>query len=422
MLLAFSGAAFAQEHPWTWRLRGEVRANFRDTAHELFPLRFPFDPTQIPPGQSMVFLETVEADSHFELSLASIIVDVEYRDAFAARAKVDAVDLYDRNPTSEDRKIDLDELWMRFGRRPEGLSLPEGTSAFIQIGKAPKFERQPVRLLESYGVTSTAFNRFEDVQLLAGGTAGRNLYWRAQWSNGNPVFFRDANSLAGDNGIDLLLQPNPNPELKSGFPILYDAEVESYFFETDNMELGGGVGYRWQREGGGAGWDALLFYYERDLADTVELEGTFYGGDLDLLDGTRGFSLPLDGNQKEEAGARLFAQWGGFTGIGYAIRQTLAGLNRSGYELELGYEFPTSLGPVSFIQPALRGSYLVNHFRGLPTFPAPSVWWDWAKIDAGVRIGILENYDLTLEHAFHDLDAPIELDVSETLLTIRIRI
>lgn len=425
LLLLVSGSLAAQETEegtWSWRLGGELRANFRNSSEAAFRLRFPFQPIEIPPGQTSVFAETIDGGSHLEASLVSLIIDLKYQDRFAARARIDAIDLYDRNPTSEDQVVDADELWIRFGPRPEGLELPDATSLFFQIGKAPKFERQPVRLLESYGVTSTAFNRFEDVQFLGGGSVGRNLYWRAQISNGNPLFFRDPNALAGDNGIDELLQPNPDPELKSGFPILYDAEVESYFFDTMNLETGGGLGYRWQRGSGGGGIDLLFFYYARDLADTVDLKGTFYGGDLDLLDGRAGISLPLEDDQRDELGARLFVEWDRFSVIAYAIQQTLAGLDRSGYELEAGYGFPTSFRFVSFIQPAVRASYLVNHFRGAPTFISPSVWWDWAKVDAGVRIGILEDYDLTIEHAFHNVDAPIELDVDETLITLRIRI
>jgi len=410
-----------EERAWSWRWRGEVRANIRESTEERFPLRFPFRPDMLPPGQTVGFEQTVDPGSHAEVSLISFTLDLEYADRFAARAKIDGIDLYDSNPTSGDREIDADEMWFRIGPRPERLDLPAGTSLFVQVGKAPKFERQPVRLLESYGVTSTAFNRFEDVQFLVGGSLGTHLYWRAQLSNGNPLFFRDVNALAGDNGIEELRRPNPDPELKSGFPVLYDAEVESYVFDGENMETGGGVGYRWRRRAGDGGIDILMYYYERDLAETVELEGTFYGGDLDLLDGAFGIPLPTQGDQRDEAGGRLYAEWGRVSLIAYAVRQTLAGLHRSGYELEAGIEFPLNLGPISFIQPALRGSYLVNHFRGPATFVAPSVWWDWAKVDAGVRIGILQNYDVTIEHSVHDVDAPLELDLDETLVTLRLR-
>jgi hypothetical protein len=40
-----------------------------------------------------------------------------------------------------------------------------GLATLTLVGRAPKFERQPVRRLESYGVVATAFNRFPDLQL-----------------------------------------------------------------------------------------------------------------------------------------------------------------------------------------------------------------------------------------------------------------
>ena len=33
--------------------------------------------------------------------------------------------------------------------------------------------------------------RAQGTQLLVGGTVGKNLYWRLQAANGNPIFFRD---------------------------------------------------------------------------------------------------------------------------------------------------------------------------------------------------------------------------------------
>ncbi len=35
--------------------------------------------------------------------------------------------------------------------------------------------------------------------------------------------------------------------------------------------------------------------------------------------------------------------------------------------------------------------------RNHPLYPAPSVMWDWEKIDIGLRLGVLEEIDLTLE-------------------------
>ena len=72
---------------------------------------------------------------------------------------------------------------MRLGPKPDFLERPQGTSFFLQFGKFPHSERQPIRLLESYGVAATAFNRFEDVGFMTGGTVGRNVYWRVTATN-----------------------------------------------------------------------------------------------------------------------------------------------------------------------------------------------------------------------------------------------
>lgn len=419
----------AAQSPWDLRHRLEIRANWRDSHQERFQLRFPFPPEFLPVGQTAGFMETVDAGTHVELSVVQLQLDANYGTFFGARARIHFLDKYRRNPTSTDRKVDADELFLRLGRKPEFLELPEKTSFFLQVGKAPKIERQPTRLLESYGITATSFNRFEDVQAIVGGTVGRNLYWRVLAANGNPLFFRDMNALAGDNGIPELLQPNPNPDLKSGFPTLYNAEVEGYFFETDNIQYGQGLGYRWQRVDQTLGFDVLLFHYQRDLADEADLSGTFYGGDLDLLDGTRGISLPISGRKKEEYGGRLFSEWHGLTVHANFTKQHLAGLQRQGYEFETGYRFDTPFGPlvkgeslVRSIQPAARISGITNRFRGDRTFVAPSVWWPWTKIDYGLRIGFARNTDLTIEYAKHNVGAPRKIDVDEMLVTLRVRV
>lgn len=428
-VLSVVSPLMGQEPPaptWSWSARGELKLHYRDTDQARFQLRFPFPPESLPPGQNFGFAETVDPGSHAEVGNVSLTMEGSYGSMFAMRAKLDGVDLHERNPTSDDRQFDADELWFRLGPKPEGLSVPDGSTIFLQAGKAPKIERQPVRMLESYGLASTAFNRLEDVQFLVGGTFGRNVYWRAQVSNGNPVFFRDPNALAGDNGTDELLRREP-PEVGSGFPILYDADVEDYVFDTSHLEYGGGLGYRWQRDDA-SGFDVLLFHYQRELAETVELEGTFYGGDLDLFDAA-GIRLPFSGNEKVETGARLYAEWGGLTVVAQQVLQVIAELDRDGSELEIGWELPFSFGPVvrgdslvSSVQPAVRASLMDNHFRGPRQFPAPSVWWDWIKYDVGVRIGLFSRFDLTIERAFHDVDSPIPLDFDETLVTLRARL
>ena len=226
VLLCFTPSLFAQTNGWTFRTRIELRANYRNSKEAAFPLKFRFPPEQLPIGQAVAFEQTVDPGRHAELSVAQIRLDAIYGNVFAAHAQLHAQDKYRRNPTSEDKKVDADELWIRLGPKPEFLERPAGTSLFLQMGKFPKMERQPIRLLESYGLAATAFNRFEDVGYMAGGSIGRNVYWRLQATSGNPLYIRDPNALAGDNGIKELLQPNPDPRLKSGFPILYDTRVE----------------------------------------------------------------------------------------------------------------------------------------------------------------------------------------------------
>lgn len=413
--------------PWTWKTRLELRANYRDSEEARFALRFPFPPDFLPVGQTVGFERTVDPGHNYELSVLNVQLDAAYAKWFAARAKVHGIDKYRRNPTSTDRKVDADELWIRFGEAPEFLERPERTSFFLQLGKAPKMERQPTRLLESYGLAATAFNRFEDLQALAGGSVGRNLYWRLQLANGNPLFFRDANALAGDNGTPDQMQPqhpHPNHALGSGFPILYNAEVEEYAFNRENLQFGQGLGYRWQNEAQTLGFDVLLFHYRRTLADTKELTGTFYGGDLDLLSAPLNIALPTKGRNKEETGARVYSEWGNLTAIGQFTHQDIAGLHRDGYELETGYRIPLARGWLEYVQPAGRLSGIRNDFRAAApkTFPAPSIWWPWTKIDLGVRIGFAHGLDVTLERAKHNVGSPVKLDMDETLVTLRFRV
>jgi hypothetical protein len=412
---------------WSFRHRLELRGNYRNSNEERFRLRFPFPPSFLPVGETSGFLQTVDGGSHLELSVAQVRLDADYGNWFGAHAQLHARDRYRANPTSADRQMDADELWLRFGRKPEFLDRPDGTSVFLLMGKFPKMERQPVRVLESYGLAATAFNRFEDVGVMAGGTIGRSLYWRATATSGNPLYFRDSNALAGDNGIRELLQPNPDPDLKSGFPILYNAETEDYFLKTGNVQFGQALGYRWMNEAQNAGFDAIVFHYRRAMPYTEELTGTFYGANLDLLDGPNGanVAIPTSGNKKEEIGARVYGEWRSFTAIVQFTDQKFAGLGRQGEELEIAYryELPNALS----IQPAVRWSALQNDFKGPPTFPAPSIWWNWVKVDAGVRIGFGHKYDLTIERAMHNVAKPPaalpkKIDLSETLVTVRVRV
>ncbi|HUP60431.1 MAG TPA: hypothetical protein VNA69_08450 [Thermoanaerobaculia bacterium] len=419
-LLVVCVPAFAQ-NSWTWTHRLEVRADYRWSDDERHPVVF-----RLPPPNNTVplFLATPDPGSHVELNTAELQLDLGYGEWFKARAKVQAGRLHRRNPTSSDRKFDVDELFVRFGPAPEFLERPEGTTFFAQIGKAPRMERQPVRMLESYGLAATSFNRFEDVQAIVGGTVGRNLYWRVQAANGNPLFFRDPNALAGDNGTPELRNIPPNPKLGPGFPILYNAETEDLFFRTDHVQFGQALGYRWASEDGSVGFDAIVFHYRRDLADRESLTGTFYGGDIDLLNGPfdQG-GLPMSGRTKREYGTRVYAEWNNATAIAQFTKQHVAGLQREGWEGELGYRFPLRWGWLESIQPAVRVSGLKNRFTGVGALqPAPSIWWNWTKFDGGVRIGFKRNIDLTVEYTTHDVESRFPLSLRELLATVRWRV
>ena len=383
----------------------EARGHWRDSEENRFPVNFPFTPDQLPPGQARGMLETVDPGTHVELSVVRLALDATWSPGLTARVAVDAVDLHDRNPTSTDDEVDVDELWLRFGREAPPATAPERPGGWVKLGKFPKFERQDDRHLESYGLVSTAFNRFEDLGVEAGLDLGRHARLVASATRGNPVFLRDPNALAGDNGTaERLTPPNPDPELGSGVPILYDAEVEPE--DGGDPELGGGLGLRWS-DPQGNGVELLVFGYQRELAERVEIEGSRYGGDLDLLRGPfNAFPFPLQGDDKREVGASLWLYLGGVSLFGQFVDQDLAGLGRTGFETELAWRIglPSGLavrGRPLFpaVAPAVRYSRLDPDFAAPAVTPSPSFAWEWEKVDVGVRLTLVEGVDLTVEYA-----------------------
>lgn len=411
----------------SWGL--EAKAHLRDSEETRIPVALP-DFVVLPPGEQ-AFLETANAGTHGELSVVTLFADAVWGPALAAHLKIDFIDLHERNPTSEDHRVDVDEAWIRFGREREPAVLPERPGVYLKVGKMPHFERQNDRHLESYGLISTAFNRLEDVGLELGADLGRHLYLRASVTQGNPVFFRDPNALAGDNGTPPFASGLPSDAqtpIKSGFLILYDAEVEDFSFDGD-PEIGAGVGVRFGDLEGEDGVDFLVWGYRRKLAETVPLEGTFYGGDLDLLRGPLNMvPLAIRGDEKEELGANLWIYWRGFSLFAQYVDQEIAGLPRTGYETELAWNFDLPVvwglaGRQLFpsIQPVVRYSKLDPDFDSVRGFPAPSITWDWEKIDYGVRIGIIPGVDLTAELADNTFTLASGRDVSadEVLATLR---
>ena len=410
----------------------EAKANFRHSDDNRFPVAF--HPPQLPPGQS-AFEQTVNPGDHFEVSDVILYLDASWGDGLEAHGKVSFIDLYTRNPTSTGKEVDVHEAWIRFGVDTPPATLAPRSGVYLKVGKLPKFERQNDRHLESYGLVSTAFNRLEDVGAELGVNLGRHLYVKAAATAGNPVFLRDPNALAGDNGTPDLLRGNPDPTLHSGIVILYDAKVED--IDTDGkLAASAGLGWRTGDEAGRNGVDVLVFGHQRKLAKTVPRDGSFYGGDLDLLNGPGdGRILPTTNDDKKEVGGNLWVYFGGFSFFAQYVDQKLAGLPRTGLEGEVAWRFDLPLvwaiggrQLFTYVAPAVRYSKLDNGFRNLsqvtnPT-PAPSFAWDWQKLDAGVRLGIFPGVDLTMEYARNRfiLGSGATRENDEGLATLRWRI
>ena len=392
---------YAEANQFKYQLEGKF--HYRASDENRFATAFPFPPEALPIGESSAFLETVDPGDHIEISALSLSGRWRHNSGFSALFRIDAIDRYDRNPTSEDHEIDLDSLVLRY--QTNLSKAPSSNDSFyLQIGKFAKFERQEQRRLESYGLVATAFNRFEDSGIESGLSFTNGVYAKLSYTTGNAVFIRDPNALAGDNGVSELRIPpnNPDPNLGSGIVVLYDAEIENFNLD-DSPELGVGVGYRWQEPGSALLFDLLLYGYQRELQQSRSLNGTFYGADLDLLDlgevlPGAGIQLPVSDDEKTEIGFNVRYERLGFSLWGQYVEQSLAGLDRQGLELELAYTLNTK----TKITPVLRYSELDNDFVGDSRYPAPSVWWDWRKVDAGVNFKINKKITAIVEYSFND--------------------
>lgn len=424
--IALSASGTVQSAEWgdlNWGL--EVRSHYRYSEENRFATEFPFPPEALPVGDDSAFLETVDAGDHLEVSMLALLGKWQFSERWAAQFRLEAFDKYERNPTSTDHKFGVDTLFIRYGEHFHAMQMPTEPSFYAQLGKFPKMERQRARRTESYGLVSTAFNRFEDSGLEAGFDLPSGIYGKISWTTGNPVFMRDPNALAGDNGTPARQPPleNPDPELKSGIVILYDAEIESFDL-NDYPEYGAALGYRWQSVDQTQRFDAMFYGYQRELAEERSLHGTFYGTDLDIFDlgevpGAGGIRLPAQGNDKTEYGLNIWYEQRGFALFAQWVEQEMAGLGRSGQEVELSYviDLPKKLTPV------LRYSTIDNDFQGTPNYPAPSVWWDWDKVDVGVNLDFSSAWRLTFEYSFNDFvdDDGNKGDNNEGLVTLRWR-
>jgi predicted CopG family antitoxin len=99
----------------------------------------------------------VDPGSHGALSMLALLADYDPSPLWHAHLRFNGINLHYRNPTSEDRKYDLAELWVRCGRETATAVVPEESGVYLKLGKFQRAERQQDRHLESYGLAGTAF-------------------------------------------------------------------------------------------------------------------------------------------------------------------------------------------------------------------------------------------------------------------------
>lgn len=388
-------------------LKIEVRANYRDS--DYLSLQTPFPPD--------TFQKTAEPGDHGELSRVTLLGKIQFTEQLQLLGKLDGVDLYERNPTTSDKEFDIDTLILRYGTRQTNGVLPENITYYGQFGKFGKFERQEDRHIESYGLVSTAFNRLEDSGFEFGVDFPEGFYSKLSYTTGNPVFFRDPNALAGDNGVEFGKHAE-KPDYNSGMAVLYDAEVEGLDL-SENPEMGVGLGYRWLDAEGTTRVNVLYHYNKRDLAKTIELEGTGYGGDLDLLQvkaeelgltptelgaaagltiDVPAVGLPINGDKKSESGLTVWVYHKNFAFFSQYVAQEVANLDRDGWEVEMSYLFD-EVPLIKSITPALRYSKLRPDFTTSDPYPAMSVTWNWTKVDMGADFEVNDYVNVIVEHS-----------------------
>jgi hypothetical protein len=414
--------------PRPFRLWGEVKTNLRHSPFLQTRIFTPTGPgpfTFTPTG----YQRTPDAGTALELQNVTIGAEGDLGVGVAAKVELHVLDLYNRNPTSRDERIFVRHAWLRLGQKADALSAARESRLYVLAGLAPRFSKPTVRALESYGMWLTAVGRFEMPQIQLGGTLGRHAYWRAQAGRGNPLYWRDTNVLAGDNGTRPEGTLTPSPTYDTGFPIFYDAKMDELDTQS-KLEWGAGLG--WRRvvpaQARGLGLDLLGWYFRRELADSVVLPGTSDRGDLELLRG-QGFPLPFEGRDKWEVGLNVAARHGRWRLDAQLVRQDIAALVRQGFDAELSAHlalpglFLVGETPVgNWIRPVLRVSIIDNLFDAPVTYPALSVDWDWKKYDFGLRFGIVRDVDLTVEYSRHDMIVPTvgTLHPDEFLVTLRV--
>jgi hypothetical protein len=421
---AASAAAEREKRP-SFRIGGEAKLGIRHSEAEAWRIPINFPPSFLLPGEDGVYERTPSKGASFEIQNVALIGEGALTDGVDAKIQVHFYDLYNRNPTSSDDRVFIREAWIRIGYAFDKLEPISGTSGYLLVGQAPRFSKPLTRRLESYGLWTNAVARFENPQIQLGGTFGTHAYWRASIGNGNPLFIRDVNALAGDNGTPERVANSKVPSpYESGFVILYDAKAQD-LNPNGNFEWGFGGGYAVSHDA----WalDVLGWAFGRDLADEAKLRGTYYEGDLGIF-ANAPFAPPFGGNDKIERGVNVDLLVDRLRVFGQYVDQEIAGLPRRGYEVEAAYRIPLNglflVGetPVlNWLQPVIRLSHIDNRFDAPASYPAPSIAWDWTKVDVGFRLGVSDHTDFTLEYNINRAKAKDRtVTPNELLATFRV--
>ena len=412
-------AAAPSHAPRRFKLGIELDANFRHSDDT----RVAFHPAYLRAQ------ETVDPGSHAEVSSVALLADYDPAPLWHAHLRFNGVNLYYRNPTSTDHQYDLAELWVRFGRETRTAVEPEQPGLYLKLGKFERPERQQDRHLQSYGLVGTAFDLFADAGLEAGADLGRHVFAKVVVSQGNPLFVRDTNALAGDTPE--LLEPYSEANLNGGLTILYDTHVERLDFA--HPQYAGYLGWRLGDPAGASGLQLMAWGRRRKLAASVDLPGSSLGGDLETLQPLGApIVVPLRGNGKQEVGGDLWLYHAsGLSLFAEYVDQLVAGLGRTGIEAEAAWKIDLPLvwaargrQLFAYAAPAVRWSKLHNRFYNNPPTPEPSLAWDWEKVDGGVRFGIWAEVDLTVEYSWNRtvVRPGVTENENELLGTLRIRL
>jgi hypothetical protein len=408
----------APEAERPFRLSLGLDSDFRHSSYLAFNTGYPYAASA---------QETVDPGSHLEVSNVQLRADYQPGPLLAAHLLFNGVNLDYRNPTSTDHPYDLAELWVRYGQETPVATVPSRAGAYVKVGKFDRPEKPLDRPLASYGLLDTAFNLFQDVGVEAGADLGRHFFAKAAFTEGNPLFVRDPGALAGDTP-DILAGTPAN--LASGLVILYDSHVET--FDWSHPETAGYLGWRIGDAAGANGVELMAWGRRRTLAAAADLPGSPLDADLAVFLGADGYPiLPIHGNGKEEAGINLWAyQQGGGQIFGQWVYQKVAGLARSGFEIEGSQrvDLPLVLAAgghqtSTYYAPALRYSRLHDAFPNLVPTPEPTLAWDWEKYDGGVRFGLWREIDLTLEYSYNRIFVTSHVvdSENEALATLRLR-